>query len=39
MFISDSDVIDLNEMEKKVMGELKDFQRCTVERINHLYEE
>ena len=39
MFISDSDVIDLNEMEKKVMGELKDFQRCTVERINHLYEQ
>ena len=27
----------LNEIEKSVMGELKDFQKATVERIDYLY--
>ena len=27
----------LNEIEQKVMGSLKDFQRATVERIDYLY--
>ncbi len=33
-----SNIIDrLDEIEETVMDELKDFQRATVERIDHLY--
>ena len=33
-----SNIIDrLDEIEETVMGELKDFQRATVERIDYLY--
>lgn len=31
--------IDLDKIEKSIMNELKDFQICTVKRINHLFTE